>query len=362
MKQDIEQLSEYYKTERIETNRVSCDRTYQYEGITNSCLQEEMTMITIRSLQEKDADKIVAFNENTDEDFIRQWAGRFYTYPLSAEQITERMKNTENTRLFAVLLDGDVIGMSELDFIKWDEKECSVCRFILGKEFRGKGYGIHVINLLCDHAFDVLSMKKVKLTVFDFNTGAYKCYVKAGFKTVGEVTRPNGWKAIEMVRLPVVCRMATVCDIELLSQARAEFFADVHKDMTDSQKAEIYNSNKAYFIETLGDNTFTAWLAFDGDTLIATSGVNFFKTPPNPKNPTGKTAYISNMFTKLEYRGKGIATRLFALTVGEARKRGCGKVVLHATDAGRPVYEKYGFFVPHGAMEYYFTNSGVEEK
>ena len=152
----------------------------------------------------------------------------------------------------------------------------------------------------------------------------------------------------------ITYRLATIDDLELLAQARVEFFADIHKDIADSQKAEIYNSNKAYFIETLGDDTFTAWFAFDGDALIATSGVNFYRTPPNPKNPTGKTAYISNMFTKSEYRGRGIATRLFALTVDEARKRGCGKVVLHATDMGRPVYEKYGFFVPDGAMEYYF--------
>ena len=66
------------------------------------------------------------------------------------------------------------------------------------------------------------------------------------------------------------------------------------------------------------------------------------------------------MFTKPEYRGKGIATRLFEMTVAEAQKRGCGKVVLHATDMGRPIYEKFGFFVPNGAMEYYFEGEQVK--
>ena len=86
----------------------------------------------------------------------------------------------------------------------------------------------------------------------------------------------------------IACRMVTIADLELLTQARVEFFADIHKDMTDAQKAVIYACNKEYFEETLHDDTFTAYLAFDEDMLVATSGVNFYKTPPNPKNPTGK--------------------------------------------------------------------------
>lgn len=158
-------------------------------------------MITLRPLQADDADIIVGFNKDTDADFLSQWSGRGYTYPITREQIAERIKNTANTRYFAVLLESAVIGTVELDFIKWDEKVCSVCRFLIGKEQRGKGYGIQVLNLLCAYAFYELEMNKVKLSVFDFNTGAYKCYINAGFKAVGEAVRPNGWKAIEMERI-----------------------------------------------------------------------------------------------------------------------------------------------------------------
>ena len=157
-----------------------------------------------------------------------------------------------------------------------------------------------------------------------------------------------------MERTPIIFRAASLYDIEPLVCARIEFFADMHSGMTENEKADLYDANKSYFEETLSDGSFSAYLAFDGGVLIGTSGVNFYKTPPNGRNLTGKTAYISNMFTKPEYRGRGIATRLFELTVAEAKKRGCGKVVLHATDAGRRVYEKLGFFVPYGAMEYYF--------
>lgn len=159
---------------------------------------------------------------------------------------------------------------------------------------------------------------------------------------------------LDMGTLALTYRMAAIGDIDLLALTRTEFIIEMHGDMTDSQRAELYESNKAYFAETLCSGEFLAYLAFDGDALVATSGINFYKTPPAFKNLTGKTAYISNMYTKPDYRGRGIATRLFEMTVMEAKKRGCGRVELIATNMGRPIYEKYGFEVMDGAMKYYF--------
>ena len=157
-----------------------------------------------------------------------------------------------------------------------------------------------------------------------------------------------------MEKLPITYRLAGVADLELLTQTRLEFLEEGGSGLNDSQKAEMYAQNRAYFDETLRDGSFAAYLAFDGEQLAATSGISFYSTPPNTKNTTGKTAYIANMFTKPEYRGRGIATRLFDMAVKEARRRGCGKVALSATDMGRPIYNKYGFFTPKGAMEYFF--------
>ena len=156
-------------------------------------------MIAIRPMRTDDVDIIVNFHANTDETFFHQWGGgRFYTYPLTKKQIAKRMKNTRNTRFFAATLDDTVIGMAELDFTNWENKECAVCRFLIGEAYRSKGYGQEVLRLLCAHAFDELGMRKVKLTVFDFNASAYKCYLKAGFRVTSEEIRPNGWKAIKM--------------------------------------------------------------------------------------------------------------------------------------------------------------------
>ena len=156
-------------------------------------------MVTIRPLRAEDADIIVGFNENTDEDFLDQWAGRGYTWPITREQITRRLREDgANSRFFAALLDGAVIGTAELCFIDWEEKSCSFGRYLLGEAYHNQGYGTEILTLLCRHAFDALGMKKIRLTVLGFNTGAYRCYCKVGFKAVSEEIRPNGWKVIRM--------------------------------------------------------------------------------------------------------------------------------------------------------------------
>ncbi|HAN20238.1 MAG: hypothetical protein A2Y15_05130 [Clostridiales bacterium GWF2_36_10] len=156
-------------------------------------------MISIRTLQDDDAEYIVKYNENTDENFLNQWGGgRFYTYPLTVEQIINRIKNKDNTRYFAILNDGLMIGAVELDFIDWDNKKCNVCRFLIEEKSRGHGYGTEALKLVTQYALDELHMKNVYLSVFDFNKNALRCYEKAGYKIISQEVRTNGWLAYKM--------------------------------------------------------------------------------------------------------------------------------------------------------------------
>ena len=50
-----------------------------------------------------------------------------------------------------------------------------------------------------------------------------------------------------------------------------------------------------------------------------------------------------NMYTRPEYRRRGIAYRTLEMLVEDARGRGISDISLEATAMGRPLYEKYGF-------------------
>ncbi len=61
-----------------------------------------------------------------------------------------------------------------------------IARVVIAKEYRGKGLSYKMVSeiekILCDRG-----MKSIHLSVAKANIPAYKTYIKAGFKTVGEV-------------------------------------------------------------------------------------------------------------------------------------------------------------------------------
>ena len=91
-------------------------------------------------------------------------------------------------------------------------------------------------------------------------------------------------------------------------------------------------------------------LDFDGISRGA-GGVSFFQVMPTYHNPSGRKAYIMNMYTKPEYRRRGIAFITLDLLVHDAREKGITAISLEATAMGRPLYEKYGFVEMWNEME-----------
>jgi len=59
--------------------------------------------------------------------------------------------------------------------------------------------------------------------------------------------------------------------------------------------------------------------------------------------PTGSTAGVYNISTLEESRGRGIGYAVTAALMNLGRESGCDHAVLHASESGRPVYERLGF-------------------
>ena len=141
----------------------------------------------------------------------------------------------------------------------------------------------------------------------------------------------------------ITYRKATLPDAQALARIRCTFLMEANDLSSEAQLAEMEPMLLAYFTTTLADGSFVAWLALDGDAIVATSGLSFSLVPPSYSNKSGKAAYIINMYTRPEYRRRGIAAALLKRTIEEAKTRGYSKITLHATDMGRPLYETFGF-------------------
>lgn len=148
-----------------------------------------------------------------------------------------------------------------------------------------------------------------------------------------------------------IYKKATIEDIDLLTKTRIEVLRAANKLSDDIDMSEVEKQSYNYYLRALADGTHTAYLVFDDETFIGAGGVSYYRVMPTYHNPSGKKAYIMNMYTKEEYRRKGIAYKTLDLLIQDARAKDIKVISLEATDMGRPLYEKYGFSKMNDEME-----------
>lgn len=147
-------------------------------------------------------------------------------------------------------------------------------------------------------------------------------------------------------------RKATLKDIPLLLECRIALLHSAIGNGDEKQWTFVKKQIEQYYQTAIQNNTHIAFLAFHGNTCVGTGGVCFYQVLPTYFKPTGKKAYIINMYTVPEYRNQGIATQILDFLVKECLQRNISYISLEATDMGRSVYEKFGFAPLHSEMQY----------
>lgn len=149
----------------------------------------------------------------------------------------------------------------------------------------------------------------------------------------------------------LIYRKASLNDLELLIETRIQVLKVANMLKDSENMTDVQLQSDTYYKKTLSNGLHVAYLIFDADRVVGTGGVSFFQVMPTFHNPTGKKAYIMNMYTDSRYRRRGIAYKTLDLLVSEAKERGISAISLEATAMGRPLYEKYGFVEMKGEME-----------
>ncbi len=151
--------------------------------------------------------------------------------------------------------------------------------------------------------------------------------------------------------MDLIYKRATLEDINTLVETRIEVLRAANKLCADTDMGEVERQSYLYYQKALSDGSHIAYLVFDESGCIGTGGFSFFQVMPTYHNPSGKKAYIMNMYTNPKYRRKGIAYKTLDMLIKEIKSKGISSISLEATDMGRPLYEKYGFVKMNSEME-----------
>ena len=148
-----------------------------------------------------------------------------------------------------------------------------------------------------------------------------------------------------------VYKRATMEDIDELVRTRIIVLRAANKLPDDEDMFVVEKESYAYYRRALETGEHIAYLVYDNGAFVGAGGVSFYQVMPTYHNPTGKKAYIMNMYTNPAYRRKGIAYQTLNLLVADAKNKGIDAISLEATEMGRPLYEKFGFTGMNDEME-----------
>ena len=149
----------------------------------------------------------------------------------------------------------------------------------------------------------------------------------------------------------LIYKMATLKDLDILIETRIEVLRAANKLSSDTDMSEVERQSYDYYQKALCNGSHIAYLVLDENCVVGAGGVSFFRVMPTYHNPSGNKAYIMNMYTKPDYRRKGIAYKTLDMLIKDIKSRGISAISLEATEMGRPLYEKYGFVKMNDEME-----------
>lgn len=145
-------------------------------------------------------------------------------------------------------------------------------------------------------------------------------------------------------------RWATEEDLALLSALRGEVLRAANLFPPDKDMSGAVERARDYYRTALAEGRHMVWLMLDGGTVAGVGDVCFYTVMPSWDNPTGRKAYIMNMYTAPAYRRRGIGAATLDRLVCAAREQGVDRIALEATDMGRKLYTYYGFVAAESEM------------
>jgi GNAT superfamily N-acetyltransferase len=146
-----------------------------------------------------------------------------------------------------------------------------------------------------------------------------------------------------MTPAEITIREATAQDAAVILRHRRSMFEDMGEG-TEEELNRMAEATGPWLERALEGGWYRHWLALDeAGSIAGGGGVLLSPWPANPRDASTERAIILNVYTEPQFRRRGIARQVMLVILGWVSQRGLRAANLHASDAGRPLYEKLGF-------------------
>jgi RimJ/RimL family protein N-acetyltransferase len=245
---------------------------------------------------------------------------------------------------------GSIIGSSR--FIDYDEErsEIEIGYTFLARAYWGGAFNREMKDLMLRHAFRFV--RHVMFLVGPENLRSQKAMEKIGGVQVEPRIKAGKLNVVYQIDAPFLIRRAAVEDAGIIARHRARMFHDMD-EISDEAYDDFLAVSQEWTERGLTSGEYLGWLAVPRDQpelIVAGAGVQLRRVPPHPYRPPrddkfamGRHAIVLNVFTEPEWRKRGVASLIMDEILRWAREEELDRLVLHASDEARSLYERMGF-------------------
>jgi GNAT superfamily N-acetyltransferase len=143
-------------------------------------------------------------------------------------------------------------------------------------------------------------------------------------------------------------RRGTLDDAAILARHRNDMF----KDMGVEVDAPVLTDHFIDWLRTtMPAGLYHAWVAeTDEGEIVAGGGMTIIPWPPGPHSPSGRLAFVYNVYTEPSHRGRGLARGIMDTIHAFCADAGISSAALNASRPGQLLYESMGYRVTESPM------------
>ena len=146
-------------------------------------------------------------------------------------------------------------------------------------------------------------------------------------------------------------RLATTRDLLQLAQLRWDFRSEDDNEIPVVSREEFISECEKFLRQGIESGYQTYWLAENEGAIIAHIFVHRIDLVPRPCKLKDQFGYITNNYTKPEYRNQGIGSKLMDHVRKWAAEEDYELLIVYPSEEAVPFYERAGFRTENDVME-----------
>ena len=132
-------------------------------------------------------------------------------------------------------------------------------------------------------------------------------------------------------------------DVDLLAEHRKKMWLEIHPEYEKEVRATEKRTRR-WIGDQISKGTLIGLLVSAVDGEVVGSGCIWLREEqPRPKSMRLVVPYLMSMYTEKKFRRQGVASLIVKGALKWCREKNYDRIVLHASEEGRSVYEGLGF-------------------